>query len=328
MDNTHTLLALIAPQRSTQYAGLAEALAPHELALSAAGAVITHSELITLGGLRYVRCALRQPLDAAQIAALGELGASSAFFDCVARDGALWLRPIETAFTPALPRELAQARRYKGKTNELFTHVLLNIARRSTAFAETPWSELRVFDPLAGGGTTLFTALMLGASAYGIEKDAQDVTLTAAYMRQFCNEAHIPMREKEERLKNVGKRFSFTVGPRHQQLVCSAGDSAECAKLLNGFKRAHLIVADMPYGIQHKGPLAALLHSVLPAWAQWLEPGGALALSWDATRTPRAEMVAAAEAACPLKVLVAPPYDALAHAVDRVIKRRDVIVMR
>ena len=48
------------------------------------------------------------------------------------------LRPIETGFTPALSRDLMMARRYRGKTNELFTHFLCNVARFSSAVAQRP----------------------------------------------------------------------------------------------------------------------------------------------------------------------------------------------
>jgi tRNA G10 N-methylase Trm11 len=97
--------------------------------------------------------------------------------------------------------------------------------------------------------------------------------------------------------------------------------------LIAGFK-PHLIVTDLPYGIQHQGPLAALLTAGLPVWASLLVPGGALVFSWDATRFPRPEMIRLVESVSPLRVLDEPPYDRLAHRVDRVIKQRDVLVAR
>ena len=44
-----------------------------------------------------------------------------------------------------------------------------------------------------------------------------------------------------------------------------------------GFGRPHLIVTDLPYGIQHSGPLHGLLADCLPGWAELLLPGGAIA---------------------------------------------------
>jgi len=67
---------------------------------------------------------------------------------------------------------------------------------------------------------------------------------------------------------------------------------------------------------------------VLPVWTKMLTEGGTLVFAWDATRMPRDEMRYLVESASDLIVLNAPPYNQLAHQVDRVIKQRDVIVAR
>ena len=51
-----------------------------------------------------------------------------------------------------------------------------------------------------------------------------------------------------------------------------------------------------------------------------------MALAWESKRFARAEMIALVESVSSLTVLNDPPYDALAHRVDRVIKERDVLV--
>ena len=191
-----------------------------------------------------------------------------------------------------------------------------------------PWSSLRLYDPLAGGGTTLFTALILGAETAGVEKNAQDVKSTVAFLRQFTREQRIPCAVQEERLRKLGQRWTFTLGKSSpQRCILALGDTAQSAALLGGFK-PHLIVADLPYGIQHQGPLIDLLSEGLPEWASLLPKGGALVYSWDATRFPRDEMLALVAQVETLEPLVAPPYDRLAHRVDRVIKERDVLVAR
>jgi hypothetical protein len=97
--------------------------------------------------------------------------------------------------------------------------------------------------------------------------------------------------------------------------------------LIAGF-RPHLIVADLPYGIQHQGELIDLLTRALPVWTDLLPPSGAIVLAWESRRYPRADMVSLAESVAPLRVLNDPPYNAMAHRVDRVIKQRDVLVAR
>ncbi len=105
-------------------------------------------------------------------------------------------------------------------------------------------------------------------------------------------------------------------------------DAGRAPELLAGFGRPHLIVTDLPYGIQHSAPLQGLLADCLPGWAELLTAGGALAFSWDSTRLGREAMMELVGKVAALEVVDRPPYDRLAHRVDRVIKRRDVLVAR
>ena len=326
-----TLLAQLAPQRSTQYSDLVGVLAPVELQLSPLGTQITQQATLTLAGQQFLRCDIPALPTPAQRYELGTLATFSAFyeyFDQLGDEPGPLLRPLESGFAPTLPSELVTARRYRGKTNELLAQFMCNLARFSSKFAETPWRDLRLFDPLAGGGTVLFTALMLGAEVAGVEQNDQDIRSTVTFIRQFAQEAGIACRVQEERLRKLGKRWSLTIGKQPpRRCILAHGDTALAASLISGFK-PHLLVTDLPYGIQHQGPLIDLLNRSLPVWANLLPPGGALVFSWDATRFERAEMVALVEAAASLVVLQMPPYDRLAHRVDRVIKRRDILVAR
>jgi hypothetical protein len=323
-----TLLAQIAPQRSTQYTELATHLAPLELQLSSCGGQITQSELVTLGTQQYLRFSLPTLPTAADLCELGLLATVSAFFEWFDQVGEVTgplLRPLPTTFQPALPLDLVMTRRYRGKTNELFTHFLCNLARFSSRFADQPWGNLRLLDPLAGGGTTLFTGLLLGAQVAGVEQSEQDVQSTATFLQHYLREAHIACQVKEERFKKLGRRWVCQVGKPPRQCILAQGDTIHAAALLPGF-RPQLIVTDLPYGIQHNGPLIDLLTGALPVWSALLPPQGALVFAWDATRFPRAEMVTLVEQIAPLCVRNEPLYQALAHRVDRVIKLRDVIV--
>ena len=326
-----TLLAQIAPQRSTQYTALARDLATPELQLSPLGRYLTNIELVTLGGQDYLRCTLTQEPTAAQLRELGMLAMTSAFFlyyDRIGEVAGPWLRPLETGFEPVLPPDLMATRRYRGKTNELFTHFLCNVARFSSDFADQPWSNLFLLDPLMGGGTTLFTGLVLGAQVAGIEQDTEDVKSTAAFLSQYLQQERISHRMQPERLKKLGLRWSFALGKKeNRQCLLVNGDTLQAPALLPGFK-PHLIVTDLPYGIQHQGQLMDLLSQALPVWVSLLRPGGALVLAWDATRFPRTTMVESVSSVAHLTVYNNPPYDQLEHSVDRVIKARDVLVAR
>ena len=109
--------------------------------------------------------------------------------------------------------------------------------------------------------------------------------------------------------------------------MLALGNTQDSAALIAGFK-PHLIVADLPYGIQHSRPLIDLLGGGLPVWASLLPVGGCLVMAWDATRFSREEMVNLVSAETSLAGFERSPYDALAHRVDRVIKERDVVVVK
>lgn len=336
MSTPSAIAAQIAPQRSTQYADLAGDLALAELRASPLRRRAEGAALRRIAGQDYATFAMPGPgLSAEDRELLGSFATLGNVFELFERAGEVegpLLRPVAAEYPFVLSPDLAAMRRYKGKTSELFTLFMCNMAKFASGFADTPWGELRVFDPLCGGGTTLFTALALGAHAAGIERERGDVESTATFITQFCREGRIALSVREERLRTLGAhRWQIRIGrgkENPRRLLLAAGDSGLTHDLLAGFGRPHLVVADLPYGIQHKAPLAELLEGCLPAWAAAMEPGGALAFAWDGTRATRDEMAALVERLTPLCVVAEPPYDALAHRVDRVIRRRDVIVAR
>ncbi len=352
MSKPLTLAVQIAPQRSTQYADLVGELAVAEVSASPLRHRASGFALRDIAGQGYVTFSLHpQPSDASEaspskaspseadralIGSLATLGNAFELYEGGALDGHTiegpLLRPFAVPYPHLLSPDIAAVRRYKGKTSELFTLFMCNLAKFASAFADAPWRDLRVFDPLSGGGTTLFTALSLGAHAAGVERERGDAESTATFLTQFCREARVSVGVREERLRAIGAhRWRLRVGREKEDpraCLVAAGDSALSRELLEGFGRPHLVVADLPYGIQHDAPLPELLTACLPAWAGMMERGGALALSWDATRAGRDEMAALVEGLSPLRVVREAPYGELAHRVDRVIKRRDVIVAR
>ena len=81
---------------------------------------------------------------------------------------------------------------------------------------------------------------------------------------------------------------------RRMRLACS--DTADSPALF-GKSRAHIIAADLPYGIQHApqsgkqaDSLPAFLHRVLPVWKRTLEPHGVIALSFNTLTLPSSDV--------------------------------------
>src|SRR5256712_2922116 len=174
---------------------------------------------------------------------------------------------------------MAEIRRYKGKTNEIFTHVMLNIALFAGDYAAQCTERLRILDPLAGGGTTLFLALAAGYDAFGIETERQDVESTAIFVRQYLRSEHIPFKELAERSRRAGRRYQFEIGHKGatRRLVLAHGDTSDAILHMQdipGGPHIHAIVSDLPYGIQHFGEIAAMLSKALPVWERLLLTGG------------------------------------------------------
>ena len=328
----------ITPQRSAQYANMTSKLAPPELLASPLGAAITQIEPVTLAGQGYLLVSLDMESISSQRPELEQilprLGATSEAYEFFERFGDVegpFLRPLETSFAPFLPLEMAEIRRYKGKTNEVFTRVLLNIAIFAGGFSNQYVGRLRVLDPLAGGGTTLFLALSAGYDAFGIEHQKQDVETTVVFIRQYLNSIHIPYKELDERGRRAGRRYQFEIGRKGaaHRLVLAHGDTCEAnlhMQEVPGGPHMHAIVGDLPYGIQHFGEIAGMLSKALPVWESMLLSGGTIALAWNATRIERTAMTELVERNTRLRIRNDPPYTQFVHTVDRVIKKRDILV--
>jgi hypothetical protein len=328
----------ITPQRSTQYANMTETLAAPELLASPVGPAITQVEPTSLAGQDYLLAAFDDEKtqiflpDALNV--LSRLGATSEIYEYFEQIGEVkgpFLRPLSPQFVPFVPVEMAEVRRYKGKTNEVFTRVLLNIAIFAGAYAEQLTGRLRILDPLAGGGTTLFLALADGYDAFGIEHERQDIETTTVFIRQYLKSEGIPFKELDERGRRAGRRYQFEIGHKGatRMLVLAHGDTSQAhlhMQEVPGGPHMHAIVGDLPYGIQHFGEISGLLSKALPAWEDLLLPGGTLALAWNATRIERDAMIELVEQRTHMHVRNDPPYTQLAHTVDRVIKRRDIVV--
>lgn len=319
-----TIAARIAPQRMAQYAALAESLARPELQLSPLADSVTEIQPLTLAGQSFL--GLEMAAMPTRIPAFATFSEWYELFDEIAGEVGPFLRPIEASEPLRFNDELVEARRYRGKTNELFTHLLVNIARWSHS-GEPRW----LFDPLAGGGTTLFTALRLGLDGIGVEQDRAAFSSTDTFFKQYLQEARYKHRREQQKRK-AGTRVLYTIPQEGRELVMAQGDTRESADLLEalpGAPRPELIVTDLPYSIQHsaRGSLGRLLDEALPVWHELAAPDAILTMAWNATTFPREAMVEQMGGSG-WKILSGGAYEQLAHRVDRVIKTRDVIVAR
>jgi hypothetical protein len=187
MTQATRIAAQLAPQRSTQYSNLARDLAAAELLASPLGPALQDVSMRSIAGQDYLQFSVEgalPPQTADLLGSMAMLGGVFELFDAVGDIAGPLLRPIATAHPTFVSPDMAATRRYKGKTNEAFTHFLCNMAKYASDFSGDDWATLDVVDPLCGGGTTLFAALSLGADVAGIDMDRTDIETTATFIGQ------------------------------------------------------------------------------------------------------------------------------------------------
>ena len=105
----------ITPQRSTQYANMADVLAVPELQASPLGPTIQHISPVTFAGQAYLLATFDASLSPTTIMPiLSRLGATSEVYEYFERIGDVQgplLRPIAPQFTPFVQLEMAEIRR-------------------------------------------------------------------------------------------------------------------------------------------------------------------------------------------------------------------------
>ena len=323
------------------YGAVAPDLAAAELAvldLTQLGGVVRRSERTQIAGVEYLLVDAASELSDEQLAIVSNLSSLHAVYE-VAGD---LLRPRPVTPVARADEDIVTIQRYAGKTNEAFTHLLVNLALAAAdgALPRVLGGErVRLLDPVCGRGATLNRAALYGIDAFGIEVESRDVAAYDTFITTWL---------KDHRMKHTVERATLRKGrprPAHR-ITIRYGASKESTThrvldVVHDYSRAardhhkarsvDLVVGDLPYGVQHgstsdhgraRGP-EALLVDALPAWVDVLRPGGGVALAWNRRTLARSRFVELA-ADAGLEVWH-PDDDRFAHRVDRAITR-DVLV--
>ena len=259
-------------------------------------------------------------------------------------DGAL-INPVGRA--PAiLGADLPAILKYKGKTNELFLQLLINVALYSGDF----WAGERLdfFDPMCGRATAPFIALNRGWNAVGADVDKNDLGEAGKFFKRYLEYHHFKFNLTREsrtlmkkrsvpvtRFESAASAEDFKAGSR----VSLSLANLDAALAGDAFPKDsfHIIACDLPYGVAHaaqpvervprgKHWLEALLRESLPGWHRLLRPGGTVAVSYNA-QTFRRDRLIALMAEAGLSPLTGGPYDGFEHWVEQAITR-DIVVAR
>ena len=232
-------------------------------------------------------------------------------------DGALL--PLLGREAPRVGGDLPGILKYKGKTNENVTQLLINLAWLAGNMPE----KAHLLDPMCGRGTALFVALNRGWDVVGSDIDRAALREAEQFFFFFL-EYH--------RFKHTTKRGSLTLRGKksapYTDLALAEGAlrlaEVDATRVREAFGAAKfdLLCADLPYGVQHGSnmPLETLLRLALPAWAETLKRGAAIALSFNAQTLP-ARKVRALLAGAGLRVLEGGPYDHFEHWVEQAVTR-------
>lgn len=258
----------------------------------------------------------------------------------VGENGAL--TPLARNVQGVLPDDLPHVLKYKGKTNADFTYLMLHCAKAASAFAQTD-APMRVLDPMCGKATTLFCAMCEGNHAVGIETDLKSLQEADTYYARFLKLHRLKHKRSEQSrtLPKGGSAHSITFEAAADTqamkqggilLEMLNGDAARAAEMVKP-NSCHLIVSDLPYGVQHApkenggmSALSKLLKRVAPGCVKALKPGGAMAFSFNLNTLRRRE-VEQVLAEAGMEVLTEGPYADFSHWVEQAVDR-DVVVAR
>ena len=294
-------------------------------------------QLRTIGGAPFL-CFEAPELTDAQLAQCARH--SAVYLICTEENGLL--HPLDCPRGDYLPRDLAEVLKYKGKTSAVFTHMMINLALTvSKSFGAG--KPITVLDPLCGRGTTLFVALQKGMNSVGIDMDRRNLKEAADYLSRYL-QYHRLKHKLEQGARTVksqsipdalytlaDSKQAFQAGDT-RSLRLLLGDTGAIGALLKKTP-ADILVADLPYGVQHapqdgRRPenFPGMLRRVLPSWKDALKSDAGVAISFNSLTLPRKTLVELLEAAG-FQVMTETPYSNFEHFVEQAVTR-DVVVAR
>jgi SAM-dependent methyltransferase len=318
------------------------ALARGELdAFADALGVVGRCEQTEIAGVDYLVIETTERLEESSLAVLSNLSSLHAAFEV---DGAGRFLPATLHPRVVLDDDLVSIQRYAGKTNDAFTHLLVNLALAGgdgTVTRLLAGERLRLLDPVCGRGSSLNRAALYGLDACGIDIDERDVEAYRTFLTTWLKDKRLKHRVERSRLRKgraePAHRVTVTYGAGKDltthRVIDVVHDDTVRARQHFADRSMDLLACDLPYGVHHgsrpdptrldRGP-ERLLEAALPEWFALLRPGAGAALAWNRRVLDRARLCElAASAGFRAR---APDSEAFVHTVDRSITR-DVLVL-
>ncbi len=340
-----TYLILLNPGHNRVYFDSSKKLALAELGLCLHQLEVDHCNVaeVEICSVPYISFQTKLPLDNGALFSLAKLSFLYAMFEQKGESNEMSLIPIALPKAPYINDSISLILKYTGKTNELFTRMMIHVA---TLTLPRNTSHIKLLDPIAGKGTTLYEALIQGYDAYGVEIATKPVSEAYAYMKRYLETEKYKHTSHVEKISGNSKSFQakrhaitlatnkeeFKSTPKHWEIV--TGDSRHC----NHYYKKNffdMLVGDLPYGVQHgnvtnqpKGSFTRnpkeLILACAPAWHTVLKPNGVLVLAWNSLLLHRNDFSYLLEQNG-FSVCDSDAYLQFEHQVDSSI-RRDIIV--
>lgn len=266
------LFLLISPQAKGAYFNELVSVAKAELSWLIEP---THIDYQKTGMMEFLEC----EVDESRLPVL----ASMSFICGIFEKSGHQLIPLDITPDFVLHEDFVFGSKFKGKTSELLTQLLINVGLKTIG----PVSNAKLLDPMCGRATTLLWGMRYGMKTRGIEQDQKAI----ADIRQSVKKWTKIHRQKHElkegfvgksNKQKQGKFIEFSAEGSSMKVI--TGDSSQASELLNG-EKFHLVIADLPYGVQFtagkpRNPLA-VLENCAPEWVDTMKPDGAMVLAFN-----------------------------------------------
>jgi hypothetical protein len=346
----HTYLIMQNPGHSRVYYTESTKLALAELKIACKRFESTcqNIEMLTVADIFYISFTLENPMTRKDLCLLSRLSFIFALFEHIEVNKQWVLVPIAFPSTASIDPKISHLLKYSGKTNELFTKMMVNIGLLSSSFTYDP--HIQLLDPIAGKGTTLFEGMVYGFDVAGVEVNKTFVQEACVFFKKFLEKGKY--KHNLAKLKDTRKNHSdasvrhvfeyaatkddFKNESSRRTLTFVHGDTTNTNKYFkkNSF---HLIIGDLPYGISHKNKQkyvqysqsrnpVQLLSDCLPEWYKVLKDNGILVLSWNTFLLSRDNFIHQLRSNN-FSVFSEAPYGDFEHRVDMSIKR-DILVAK
>ncbi len=259
---THALLLRASANRVYGEASFALARAELEaLDRTQLGGVVTATRREPIAGVDYLLVDTVEPFNAEQLAVVANLSSLHALFEV---EGAL-LRPCPVAPLARMDDDVVTIQRYAGKTNEAFTHLLVNVALAESgdAFGRLlAGKRVRLLDPACGRGTSLNRAVVYGMDATGIELDQRDVEAYTQFILTWMKDKRLKHQLEQAKLRKgrdtPAHRITVTYGRGKERsshrVVDIIHDDTLGARAHLKARSIDVLVCDLPFGVRWLWP--------------------------------------------------------------------------